>query len=968
MTESDINNMKTDINTKKSEIELDMLNKIEVMLLKGNNPFELRKDVAALIIGLGGTGLTMVDETKALFTKRYKPLARLGVAARRAEEIKALLTKRDKPGDISNIKYLCIDTDKSALDSLKYVGPNERVQIQGFDLNNQTTPWLNPSFINTLNERGNLGLNSNGATIRMLGRWMLFSSEVAIIKTLKCILGEMPNLGPNDGEISEIYVIVAGSICGGTGSSCCIDIPYFVRKAAKDLGMADLRDDRHFQYYAMFELPDSKIPRTEKPDEAMMRARAYATLKELQYFMRFDNVSYTAVFGDKPNEPLTWRRPAYDICFLMSSNSVDLTMRIGKYKGRGKNYIEGEIPEAINIMLSKPLTVPGQDKPQGFSSFMGTVLTYRGQKKDAIGRELIVSTIGVSKIEVPRAQIVVGVLNRIFLALDARWEPLNDREQINDIIMKRIMPLFKIDGLVKIGTDFLNIGKISGLTIKELKSKDFQAEKYVNVKDERIRALPAQISGGIDVFEDAAKKEIDRIYHEYGPFLALKALEDNDEGYGKTLGKALDDLSKDYPFADISSAIAATNLGFAIGKDKEKQDEAVKELKETIKKSLINRYVIAPVREAVKGRREIINRIHNEDFTNVTQMVTQLEIMLKVITGVSTITETVHGESGEVFSWDFSKVSYDDIQSKIDSLFVKKVTVKDSPNAASRAIYTREKVMGKDEKGKDKEIFYHAEIKGRPPITVKIGGDTYPNKVIAVAEVLRWTCKKRDKFQRVQERPDEVGIEELIIDFLDKVKQAKPKSKDDSDTIVAVMLISFWKIINLFADTQFEEQLLMSSPGWKFQDPPREISQTEREKLFKGAIQRYKTNANPSYPVRDEYVNDLIKEDRRSFAISLEPPLTSDDIITNEVRKGVIGESLPIIKDNISMMIDVNFFFHYSLSWYVDLKKCREEYNKIKDKGLGYGLHLAEGPGEDWRKMLEDIPDLPTGTEAPAGV
>jgi hypothetical protein len=953
MTENEINNMETDISKEKAEVELKMLNLIENKLLKGSNPFELRKDVAALIIGLGGTGLTMVEETKALFTKRYQ-----------AE-------------DHQNIKYLCIDTDKRDLDALKYIGVNEQAQITGFDLNNQTTPWLNPSFINTLKERGTLGLNSNGATIRMFGRWMLFSSEVTIIEKLKRILSEMPKLGPNHGEISEIYVIVVGSICGGTGSSCCIDMPYFVRKAAKDLGMADLKDDRHFQYYAMFELPDSKIPRTKGPDEAMMRARAYATLKELQYFMRHDNVSYTAKFGDKPNEPLIWRRPAYDICFLMSSNSVDLTMRIGKYEGRGKNYIEGEIPEAINIMLSKPQIVPGKDKPQGFSSFMGTVLPYRGQKKDAIGKELIVSTIGVSKIEVPRAQIMVGVLNRIFLALAARWEPINDREQINDITTKRIMPLFKIDGLVKTGVDFLNIGKISSLTIKELKN-NFQAEKYLNVKDERIRALPAQVSGSIDAFEATAKREIDRIYHEYGPFVALKALEDNDKGYGKTLDDALKDLLKDYPSADILSAINATNLGFAIGKDKEKQDKAVEELKETIKNSLINSYVISPVREAVKKRREIINRIHNEDFANITQMVKQLEIILKAVTGISTITETVHGEDREVFSWDFSKVNYDDIQRKIDSLFVKKVTIKDSPNAASRAVYTREKVMGKDEKGKDKEIFYHAEIKGRPPITVKIGGDTYPNKVIAVEEVLRWTCKKRDNAQQVQERPDEVGLEELIREFLDNVKKAKPKSKDDRDTILEVMLASLGNIINLFANTQFEELLLMSSPGWKFQDPPREFSQTEKEKLFTGAIQRYRTNANPSYPVRDEYVLDFLREGRRSFAISLEPPLTSDDIyqeiIRKEVRNGVIGDYLPILKSNISMMIAVNFFFHYSLSWYVDLEKCREEYNKIKDKGLGYGLHLAEGTGEDWRTMrvgdkpmLEDIPDLATGAEAPAG-
>jgi hypothetical protein len=856
MTENDINNMETDINKNKAEIELDMLNLIENKLLKGSNPFELRKDVAALIIGLGGTGLTMVEETKALFTKRY-----------RAEDLK-------------NIKYLCIDSDAGdgGLGALKYIGVNEQELIQGFHLNNQTTPWLNPWYINTLKERGNLGLNINGATIRLLGRWMLFSSEVTIIEKLKGILSEMPHLGPNAGEISEIYVIVVGSICGGTGSSCCIDIPYFVRKAAKDLGMADLRDDRHFQYYAMFELPDSKIPRTKKPDKPMMMARAYATLKELQYFMRFDNVSYTAVFGDKPNEPLTWRRPAYDVCFLMSSNSVDLTMQIGKYEGRGKNYIEGEIPEAINIMLSKPLTAPGKGKPQGFSSFMGTVLTYRGQKKDTAGKELIVSTIGVSKIEVPRAQIVVGVFNRIFLALAARWESLNNREQINDITTKRIMPLFGIDGLVKTGADFLNIGKIGGLTTKELKMKDFQAEKYVNVKDERIRALPAQVSGNTDAFEAAAKREIDRIYHEYGPFVALKALEDNDDGYGKNLNDALGDLSKDYPPADISSAIAAVNLGFAIGKDKEKQDKAVEELKATIKKSLINHYVINSVREAVKKRRDIINKIHNEDFANVTQMVKQLEIMLKVVTGISTITETFHGEAGELFSWDSSKVNYDDIQRKIDSLFVKKVTIKDSPNAPPRAIYTREKVMGKDEKGKDKEIFYHAEIKGRPPITVKIGGDTYSNKVIAVEEVLRWTCRKRDKTQQVQERPDEAGLEELIRDFLDNVKKAKPKSKDDRDTILEVMLASLGKIINLFADTQFEELLLMSSPGWKFQEPPREISQTEKEELFTGAMQRYRTNANPSYPVRKEYINDFLREGRRSFAISMEPPLTSDRI------------------------------------------------------------------------------------------
>jgi hypothetical protein len=759
----------------------------------------------------------------------------------------------------------------------------------------------------------------------------LFSTEPKITAALKAIF---ENFSAEMGQkgIKKIYVIEIASVCGGTGCGTFIDIPYFVRKTLHTLHIPE----EAAEFYGMLELPDSKIERTKglsEPDKKSCRSNAYAALKELDYFMGSD-VQYAAKFRDDP-EIFVSTRPIFTQCFLLSNTAIDIAGRM-KYnrnpldKNANMTYLDGAIPEVINIMLSKPReeTVGGEKTYFGFDSAMSNINGKGFFSEEGTGRPLIVSTIGVSKIEIPLPEIILGIFNRLFLGLSARWDAMKDRVLLESIIRKEILPIVGVRSLLEYMVDLLDFEGLTNEDVVEgdyLKSVQTQIEAFAN---------RAGIQKKNEEFRNKIEGKIDELYKRYGPFLILKVLEEED-GYGAYVNEQIKDIAAEHDSSGMNIRQEINNYnnfdtGFLKLKKKEKEQK-LEDLKEHIKIYFVHQSVLPVLKEMIDKRKQTIrDDFHNKYFDRVNRMIEELTRMLKHITGVETTARKEQTADATIFSWDFSRVPYSSIHERVDGLFAKKITVKGSPNP----LFRRGRLFSM-EGGEKKEIFFLPEEKGKKGVTIRAGEETLQN-VTGIEEVLSLNGVHTTT----------INMEDMIKNFLMDVKKTEPVKIFDA------MLDNFGEIIDMFTKESFKDLLVMYSPGWDFADSLGNLDENDKKRLFRQAIEKFKTFALPSFPVVSDKINNQLAT--RHFSVTLEPDFDPDyKQLLSETRDQIIGahNTQRIPRYKMSMMIAVNFYFDYSLSWYIELEDCRKEYDAIKDSAAGAGLHLSE----DWRGKLEEI-------------
>ncbi|MDR2868290.1 MAG: tubulin-like doman-containing protein, partial [Bacteroidales bacterium] len=810
------------------------------------------------------------------------------------------------------------------------------IAVRGFERNERVNGWLNEN-LDAMEKRGELGGSLSGATRRMIGRWKLFSTEPIIIASLREIMqGLQRRIGGPTG-LNKIYVIEIASLCGGTGCSAFVDVPYFVRKVLDDLHM----QESMFEFYGMLELPDSKIERTPQIDASNVRARSYAAFKELEYFMRPDT-EYSVKFSDKA-EPFRSTKGIFNRYFLLSNTTNDIDHlttfnRNPRNRGSSVTYLDGAVPEAINIMLSKPKEETdkmGRVNYYGFDSAMG-VIGPQPKTDPHTGKNLLAATIGVSKVEIPLSEIILAIFNRLFLGLGARWEVMQDRLLLDSIIRKEILPIVGVKSLFEYIIDVL---EFENLTEGDIFSQDFFKEKQNEINGISLR--PDMIKQNA-VFTEKIDKKIDEVYKRYGPFLILKALEE-DDGYGKYVDEIFNIIATENAISGSNIQTEVTNYknfgtGF-LGLKKKEKEKKLEDLKEKIKAHFVRQDILTELKTLIDERRRIIrDDFHGKYFKRVKRMIEDLQQMLKSITKVETTTTTEQIGDTTTFSWDFSKVSYGDIHSRINNIFAKKIIIKGN----NTPLFRKGKADRMEGGAKKEEVFYLSEDEGKKkPLTIKIGEETFQN-VIAVEEILELdgtgvAC---------------INLEEMIRDFLNAVK------KTDNADIFSLMLDNFQAIIEIFAQESFKDLIVMNSPGWNFHDSLVDFPEPEKKRLFRQSIEQYKAFAMPSFPVDSNYIGNLLSGDKRKFSVRLEPPFEPDyQLIIKDVieKAGMKIDTIPITRDKIATMIAVNFYFDYSLSWYIQLEDCKKSYDAIKNTSEGIGLHLAEGSVEDWRAVLDKM-------------
>ena len=283
-----------------------------------------------LVIGLGGTGASIVHTIKKTFAQRFE-------------------LPRDEKGNLIPIPrqtaYLEIDTDHKSKGSLaddEYVD----ISVEGIDaildpkkrdynLQDYERQWVNKQL--------NASSSGMGAgTYRQSARFQLSRKYNKVEAAIQTALTKVTRVAHgNAGLRGRVEIVIATGICGGTGSGTFLDIPQIVRKCMEEGSLAG-QDYRITGYIVMPDVSLS-VPSIQN-DPALTRQlsmNGYAALKELDFWQNIA-VHETSFTANLNGTKIVWKRAPYDACVLMSSKTVD-----GTLFSKGDDVVQNTIAENL---------------------------------------------------------------------------------------------------------------------------------------------------------------------------------------------------------------------------------------------------------------------------------------------------------------------------------------------------------------------------------------------------------------------------------------------------------------------------------------------------------------------------------------------------------------------------------------------------------------------------------------------
>lgn len=263
-----------------------------------------------LIVGIGTTGLSILEELEALYYTSYAD------------------PRGDGQGKFPpNVKLVAIDTDRREATGPATESSEVRVvniayeNIQGtvHDLQ-QHMQDRKPLWLQECERMGDAGLSriaqrttAGAAHVRAAGRlslWSRFAGPAGVSQLIQQALNDLtdPSGAP------ELHVYVVGSLVGGTGSSLFVDLGFLVRKQAG----AQLTG-----LWGIALIPVGDVDATQSSGRAKL-GNSFATLRELQF--------YLDLLGGGREEDSRWpdmteRRAGqapYDFIFLVGGATLGL--------------------------------------------------------------------------------------------------------------------------------------------------------------------------------------------------------------------------------------------------------------------------------------------------------------------------------------------------------------------------------------------------------------------------------------------------------------------------------------------------------------------------------------------------------------------------------------------------------------------------------------------------------------------
>ncbi|MBR6571076.1 MAG: hypothetical protein IKK75_11560 [Clostridia bacterium] len=259
---------------------------------------KVKKSSAPLLfIGLGGTGLRIGKRVRKKMIECFEPAAH------------PIPGMEDLP---PYTRFLGIDCDRITLEHMGYVGDEccdicdyhagAKLAAKGREnLPGYITSWLNPD-VSSFD-----GVDHGTAGERQIGRFCLFSNIEKVVAMMHHALSQIR------GGTGMIQIFIASSTTGGTGSAILLDMAYLLRHVARELDL-----DRRLRITALLTTPDVHDHVAYGPIVGLMRARGYASLKELDYWMNAPERNEVFEQRYSPMLNVRWDGKPFDDCILLS--------------------------------------------------------------------------------------------------------------------------------------------------------------------------------------------------------------------------------------------------------------------------------------------------------------------------------------------------------------------------------------------------------------------------------------------------------------------------------------------------------------------------------------------------------------------------------------------------------------------------------------------------------------------------
>ncbi len=251
----------------------------------------------SVVIGLGGMGLATVTRLKRELRERVGTI------------------------DETKIRFLAIDTSKDDINLQRSDDLFKPEELPLFDNSAVTAmlkqePQYRPSAVNAMIPTDFCPeLSGDGANqLRMAGRLSLM--EISMFQAITgAISNAISQLADFTNKTLDLHIV--GGTGGGTGSGLIVDIPFIVRKIAKDLGISDTR----IRVLGHVFLPNVYDKGGTANLDCAYR-NGYAALKEIDYFMNLEQIGETfEAEYPQPFGQCSFTKNIFDQCTLVGGMS-----------------------------------------------------------------------------------------------------------------------------------------------------------------------------------------------------------------------------------------------------------------------------------------------------------------------------------------------------------------------------------------------------------------------------------------------------------------------------------------------------------------------------------------------------------------------------------------------------------------------------------------------------------------------
>lgn len=274
----------------------------------------------SVIIGLGGTGKTVLTRLKARLHEIYDEVP---------DRIKLLLFDIDGSVEVEYVGSKPITLAQEE-EWFRISGvPAESIMNQMRD--ESKWPELQSWFQRdqTLNE---LTLEKGGQGNRQLGRLALFwhfdqEGSKRIATQISSAMTKVMNVGAAEpgfgtsGRTQSINFIIVSSLCGGTGAGMFIDTGFIIQHVFDSLFKEKAASERK-RYTTAFLVSPLVITQEHTP-LVKLNANACAALEELDYFMREDKGKVFKEIVYQRGRPVNCTKKPFDICYFLDAVSAE---------------------------------------------------------------------------------------------------------------------------------------------------------------------------------------------------------------------------------------------------------------------------------------------------------------------------------------------------------------------------------------------------------------------------------------------------------------------------------------------------------------------------------------------------------------------------------------------------------------------------------------------------------------------